>query len=162
MPLSPIVFGLGAVIYALALGPLGVTFDATPLMVGAVALAAAVIGRTPPLAATALTLIGWGAAVLLTRHGPVPDEREAAAFLVGAGLGLLTARLVGRARPDVEVGEGSAVLVVGGLAFYLAFDAPWLYDWPIWTAALIGWGGWEWVSEHRRRDPADGDYKRSL
>nr|MDQ3642927.1 hypothetical protein [Actinomycetota bacterium] len=153
MPSSAVILGLGALLYALALGALGLTFDATPLMIGGIALAAAVLGRAPRLTATALTLIGWGAAVMLTRHGPVPDQREAAAFLVGAGLGLLTARLVARARAGVEVGEGSTVLVAGGLAFYLAFDADWLYDWPIWAALLVGWGVWEWI-DHRRTGTA--------
>ena len=154
MPPSTIILGVGAVLYALAMGPLGLTFDATPLMIGGIALAAAVLGRASRLSATALTLIGWGAAVMLTRHGPVPDQREAAAFLVGAGLGLLTARLVARTRAGVDVGEGSTVLVVGGMAFYLAFDARWLYDWPIWTALLVGWGVWEWI--HHRRVAATG------
>ncbi len=153
MPPSTAVFGLGAVIYALMLGPFGVTFDATPLIFGAIALAAAVLGRAPGLTATALTLIGWGLAVMLTRHGPVPDEREAAAFLVGAGLGLLAARLVARRRADVDLGEGSTVLVVGGLAFYLAFDADWLYDWPIWSASLLVWAAWEWI-RHRGALPS--------
>ena len=123
MPWSAIVLGLGALVYGGLLGPLGVTFDATPLLFGAIALAAALLGRNPRLTAAALTLIGWGAAVMLTRHGPLPDEREAAAFLVGGGLGLLTARLVARRRPDLDLGDGSSVLVVGGMAFFLAFDA---------------------------------------
>jgi hypothetical protein len=88
---------------------------------------------------------------MLTRHGPLPDEREAAAFLVGGGLGLLAARLVGRRRPDLDVGDGSTVLVVGGVAFFLAFDADWLSDWPIWTASLVGWALWEWLFGRRRR-----------
>ncbi|MCA1691661.1 MAG: hypothetical protein LC733_05460 [Actinobacteria bacterium] len=88
---------------------------------------------------------------MLTRHGPLPDEREAAAFLVGSGLGLLTARLVARGRPDLDAGDGSSVLVVGGMAFFLAFDADWLYDWPVWCASLVGWALWEWLSSRRRR-----------
>lgn len=147
------VFGAGAVIYALMLGLFDVTFDATPLIVGTIALAAAVLGRAPRLVATALTLIGWGAAVMLTRHGPVPNEREAAAFLVGAGLGLLAARLLGWRRADLDLGEGSTVLVAGGLAFYLAYDADWLYDWPIWTAFLLGWAAWEWARHRRALSP---------
>ena len=151
MPPSTIVLVLGALIYALLLGALNVTFDATPLIFGVVALAAAILGRAPRLTATALTLIGWGGAVMVTRHGPVPDEREAAAFLVGAGVGLLAARLLGRARPDIAAGAGSTVLIVGGLAFYFAFDADWLYDWPIWSASMVGWGAWEWVVHRRGR-----------
>ena len=150
VPWSAAVLALGALLYAGSIGLLGVTFDATPLLVGGIALAAALLGRTPRLTATAFTLIGWGAAVMLTRHGPLPDEREAAAFLVGSGLGLLAARLVGRMRPDLDVGDGSSVLVVGGMAFFLAFDADWLYDWPVWSAALLGWALWEWLSSRRR------------
>lgn len=154
MPGSAIVLGLGALAYAALLGPLGVTFDATPLVVGSIALAAAVLGRSPRLTATALTLIGWGAAVMLTRHGPLPDAREAASFLVGGGFGLLTARLVARRRRDLDVGEGSTVLVVGGMAFFLAFDADWLYDWPVWSAFLVGWALWEGLSGRRRAPSA--------
>jgi hypothetical protein len=152
MPGPAIVLGLGALAYAALLGPLGVTFDATPLVVGSLALAAAVLGRAPRLTATALTLIGWGAAVMLTRHGPLPEAREAASFLVGGGLGLLAARLVARWRPDLDVGDGSAVLVVGGMAFFLAFDADWLYDWPIWSAFLVAWALWEGRSSRASRD----------
>lgn len=148
---SAVVFAAGAVVYAALMGPLGLTFDATPLVVGSIALAAATVGRAPRLTATALTLIGWGAAVLLTRHGPLPDEREAAAFLVGGGLGLVASRVVARVLPKVEVGDGSSVLVVGGTAFFIAFDADWLYDWPAWTAALVAWAAWEAV--HRRATP---------
>ena len=137
-------------VYAALFGPLGVTFDATPLVVGSIALAAAALGRAPRLTATALTLIGWGVAVMLTRHGPLPDAREAASFLVGGGLGLLTARLLARWRPDLDVGDGSTVLVVGGMAFFLASDVDWLYDWPIWSAFLVGWALWEGLTSRRR------------
>lgn len=81
--------------------------------------------------------------MLLTRHGPLPDNREAATLLVGAGFGLLASRLAARIRPDVEIGEGSTALVVGGLAFFFAFDAAWLYDWPVWAGALVAWASWE-------------------
>lgn len=106
VPWSAVVLGLGALVYAGLIGPLGLTFDATPLLLGSIALAAALLGRTPRLTATALTLIGWGAAVMLTSHGPLPDEREAAAFLVGAGLGLLTARLVAGGVPSSMSARG--------------------------------------------------------
>lgn len=148
MPRSAGILAVGAVTYLVLMGPLSVTFDATPLIVGLVVLAAGTIGRAPALTATGLTLVGWGLAVLLTRHGPLPDEREAATFLVGAGLGLLASRVVARARPGREVGEGSTVLVVGGAAFFLAFDAAWLYDWPVWTAVLMAWALWE-AAGHR-------------
>lgn len=149
MTRSAVVLLAGAAVYALLVGGLDVTFDATPLIVGTVALAAATIGRTPRLTATALALMGWGGAVLLVRHGPLPGEREAAAFLVGAGAGLVAARLVaGRRRRNL--GDGSVALVVGGLAFYFAFEADWLYDWPVWTAALVAWAAWEAIGGRRR------------
>ncbi len=84
MPRSAGILAVGAVTYLVLMGPLSVTFDATPLIVGLVVLAAGTIGRAPALTATGLTLVGWGLAVLLTRHGPLLDEREAATFLVGA------------------------------------------------------------------------------
>ncbi len=143
----------GALVYALALGLLGVTFDATPLLVGLVVLAAAVIGRSPRLVAAGLALSGWGSAVLLVRHGPLPDEREAAAFLLGAGAGLVAARLLARTRPGLDLGDGSMALVAGGIGFYFAFDASWVYDWPFWTVVLLGWAAWE---ERVDRTPPPG------
>lgn len=134
---------VGAMAYALLVGGVGVTFDATPLLVGLVALAAAVLGHSTRMVATGLALAGWGAAVLLVRHGPLPDDREAVAFLVGAGAGLVVARVIARARPDLQLGDGSVALVAGGIAFYLAFDATWIDDWPLWTAVMVGWAAWE-------------------
>lgn len=153
MPASAVVLLLGAAVYAFIQGPLGVTFDATPLLLGAVVATAAVAGRATRLAATALVLAGWGAAVLLVRHGPLPDDREAAAFLVGVGLGLVAARLLGRAGPR-ELGDGSATVLAGGLAFYLAYDLTVLNEWPLWCAALVVWAGWEAI--RARRGPNRG------
>lgn len=148
MPRSALVLAVGAAAYAVLVGGLGVTFDVTPLAIGVVALAAATIGGAYRLTATALALVGWGAAVMLVRHGPLPAEREAAAFLVGAAAGLLVARVPWRG-PRRSLGDGATVLLVGGLAFYAAFDASWVYDWPLWTAVLAGWAGWEAVRGRR-------------
>ncbi len=131
----------GAVVYALALGPGGATFDLTPLLVGAIVVAAAYLGSRRDLLPTGCVLAGWGAAVMLVRHGPLPGEREAPAFLVGAGIGLVAVSLLARRR---AVGGGGLALVVGGLGFYLAFDDPSLFnDWPLWTVVLAAWAAWE-------------------
>lgn len=151
-----LVIAAGAAAYALALGPGGVTFDVTPLFLGAVALAAAVLGGRLVLVSTALGLMGWGAAVMLVRHGPLPDAREAPAFLVGAAVGLAVAALLARARPGLRLGDGSLALVVGGLGFYFAFDEPDLYDWPVWTAVLVVWAAWELVRPRLGARPGTG------
>ncbi|MFN2607684.1 MAG: hypothetical protein ABR511_07280 [Acidimicrobiales bacterium] len=131
----------GAVAYALVEGALGLTFDATPLLLGAIVLAAAAAGPRPGLTATGLALVGWGVAVLLVRHGPLPDNREAPAFLVGAGAGLVAASLLSRVRATTaDLGSGALVLVLGGLAFYLAFDHSWVNDWPLWALVTAAWG----------------------
>lgn len=156
MPITALVLVLGAVVYAILQGPLGLTFDATPLLLGVIVATAAIAGRATRLGATALVLAGWGTAVLLVRHGPLPGDREAAAFLVGAGLGLIAARLLARAGPGRELGDGSMAVFLGGLTFYLAFDIAALDEWPLWVAALVAWGAWETVRTGvgRARDPS--------
>lgn len=83
---------VAAVGYALGVGSGGVTFDITPLATGL----AGVIGRAWRLVPIGLVLAGWGVAVVLVRHGPLPSGREAPAFLVGAGVGMLAAQVVAR------------------------------------------------------------------
>lgn len=73
--------------YAALVGGVGVTFNATPFLLGLGAVAAGVVARQTGLVGVGLTLVGWGTAVLAVREGPLPDNREAAAFLVGAGAG---------------------------------------------------------------------------
>lgn len=134
---------LGAVVFALLRGAADVTFNATPLVIGVIALAATAAGRRTSWGA-GLVLVLWGAAVLLVREGPLPAEREPAAFLVAVGAGLVLAALVTAQarRVDALIGGATAALL-GGLAFYFAFDYEWLLDWPFWTAALVAWAGWE-------------------
>lgn len=138
----------GAGAYALALGPGGVTFDVTPLAVGLVVVVAGLASRSDRLVVIALPLIGWGAAVLATRHGPVPDDREAPAFLMGAGLGLVAATLLAR-RVGASTTGAAAAVVSGGAAFYLAFDVEAVSRWPLWAGALVVWAGWEALVEPR-------------
>ncbi len=141
-PIAPpaAAIAVGAAAYAALVGGLGVTFNATPLIVGVVALVAAGLGRTDRLLPIAATLIGWGAAVLLVRDGPLPDAREAPAFLVGIALGLLAGHhLLRRMGSSASLVGGAWASLSGGLAFYLAYDVDALADWPVWTAFLGAW-----------------------
>jgi hypothetical protein len=149
---TPALFVLGAVIFVLLRTVVGVTFNATPLLVGLVVLAATgVRGRRASWGAgLVLTLVGI--ATLLLREGPLPQERESAAFLFAAGLGLLLALLVTAAdsRADALIGGATATLLIG-LVVYFAFDSSTLLGWPLWTAFLVLWAGWE-----TRRAPTSG------
>ncbi len=136
---SGLVLVAGAIVYGVLVGAADVTFNATPLIVGASAAAAGLIGQQRRLVPIGLTLVGWGSAVLLVFDGPVPDGREASAFLIGLAIGLLAAHAVARAWHLPLTGALLAALN-GGLAFYLAFDVSWLGEWPFWTAALVAWG----------------------
>lgn len=140
----------GAGLYALLAGPLGITFNATPLILGLAALAAGLLGPSAGLVPPGLALVGWGTAVLLVREGPIADAREAPAFLVGAGLGILAAMLVARTGRSTAPAAGAAVaIVLGGLALFLAYDASALGEWPLWAGAAGAAGAVE-VGRGRR------------
>lgn len=141
----------GAGVYALLLGPFDVTFNATPLIIGAVAVVAGTLGRTPRLVLIGVTLTVWGLAVVLVREGPIPDDREAAAFLVGIGVGLMGAHVLAR-RLQVSMTGSLVAAIVASLAFYLSFDLDWLNDWQTWAVALAAWG----VVELARSTTASG------
>lgn len=149
MPRSALVLAVGAGLYALALGALDVTFNATPLLIGAVVLAAAVLGDRPQLTGTGLVLVGWGAAVLGVREGQLPADRSAAAFLLGAGLGLVATRIL-RRLTNADLGDGAYAILSGGLAFYLAYDIAELGRWPVWAGAMLVWALFEAVQGGRR------------
>jgi len=144
----------GAVVYALLLGAAGVTFNATPLAFGLVVAAAAVAGRSPRLGSIAAGLIGWGVAVLLVRSGPLPDDREAAAFLVGAAVGLAVGSVVAH-RGGIRATAAPITLVSSGLAFYFVPDRPSvLGSWRFWAVGMLAWALWEWlVPEGREGTP---------
>lgn len=154
-PAAAGVFGVGAAAYAAALGPGGLTFDATPAFLGAVVLvAAAVTPRRRHLVAPGSVLALWGAAVLLVRQGPLPDDREAPAFVVGVALGLLVVALLGRRPGSAASPAGAAATaVLGGTAFYVAYDIAWLGRWPAWALALVAWGLWEALPRPAARTP---------
>lgn len=129
----------GAAAYWYAVERLGVTFDATPLIFGLVALVGSAV--RPRLLASAVLLLVWGGVVLLVRHGPLPDDREAPLFLLAFGVG--AALLVALRRwipPKVALESVAAVLVGGGAGFYLAgedtvFTSAWF-----WSAVLLASG----------------------
>lgn len=142
--LAGVVLIAGAGVYAALVGAGNLTFNSTPLIIGAAALAAGVLGRRGRLVPVGLTLAGWGAAVLLVRNGPLPDDRSAPAFLVGMSVGLLAAQAVARAW-RIPVTGALITALTGGMAFYVAYDVEALGDWPLWTAALTVWGVIEMV-----------------
>ncbi|GAC1480009.1 MAG: hypothetical protein NVS1B12_17730 [Acidimicrobiales bacterium] len=137
-----------AVLYAGALGAGGVTFDVTPLFIGVAALAAGLLGRARHLLGPGAVLCGWGAAVLLIRHGPLPTDREAPGFLIGVGVGLIAAHLVAR-RTGASTLGAAMTATVGGLAFYAAYDISALGRWPVWAGSLVAWAIWEAVINPR-------------
>ena len=107
-------------------------------------LAAAAATPRRHLVAPGCVLCLWGAAVLLVRQGPLPDDREAPAFVVGVALGLLVVALLGRRPGSAASSVGAAcTAVAGGTVFYLAYDFAWLGRWPVWALALVAWGLWE-------------------
>lgn len=133
---------VAAIIYALGVGGGGVTFDITPLAVGLAAVLAGLIGRAWRLVPIGLVLAGWGLAVVLMRHGPLPEGREAPAFLVGAGVGMLAAQVVAR-RHRLTLTGATITLIIGGLSFYAAYDIAALGRWPVWAVSLAAWGTYE-------------------
>jgi hypothetical protein len=140
---AAVMFG-GAVVYAVLLGAAGVTFNITPLAFGVVVAAAAVAGASPRLGSIAAGLIGWGAAVLLVRSGPLPDDHESAAFLVGAAVGLAVGSVIAH-RGGIAATAASITLVSSGVAFYFEIDHPSvLGSWRFWAVALLAWALWEW------------------
>jgi len=142
--LSGLVLVAGAGVYALAQGPIGVTFNATPLMIGVIALTAGLVGPRRHLVPVGLALTGWGVGVLLATEVDGLSDRTTALYVVGFGVGLMLVRLVA---PDAERGawltSASLAVLVSGLSYLLAFDMDQLGKWQGWTLALVLWGVWE-------------------
>jgi hypothetical protein len=137
--LAAAVYAFGAAVYYIIIEVVDVTFDATPALIGAIALVASIFRRTS--LAPAILLLCWGAGVLLTRHGPLPDEREAATFVVAFGVGMLILAALSRGTSVIDaasaLGSAAAVMLVGGAGFYLAFkDDVFLEPWP-WALGLL-------------------------
>lgn len=132
----------GALAFPLLRVLAGLPFAITPLVVGLTAAAATLAA---PAARRSWTvpalLVGWGLAVVLSREGPLPAEREGAASLVGIGLGLLAGALATPAARRTEALRGTALaLVGGGVLFFLAFDLAQLRSWWAWSLGLAAAG----------------------
>lgn len=141
----------GAVLFIVLRGLVGVTADATPLLVGLPAVVAGVAGRRANLLAAGLTLTGFGLAVLAVRHGGLPAEREAPAVVVGVAVGLLLAAVATRwlERPG-DLAVGGLAALGAGIAFWFAFDTAVVLSYWVWTAGLVAWAGAElWAARDR-------------
>jgi len=143
---------LGALAYSLAEGVAHLTFSATPLIIGVIVLAAALVGGERHLVPNGLVLASWGAAVLGIGHGPFPGNRTAPGYLVGMAVGLLiVAFLVKDHERAAWTKTAALTAVAGGLAFYLAFDVATLDAWQLWAALLLAWAGLEALHPGRRQ-----------
>lgn len=128
----------GAVAFYLLRPVLGLGFAITPLVVGVTATAA--VALTPPARRSWVVpgvLVGWGLAVLLSREGVLPSEREGAATLVAIGIGiLLGAAATPSARRDEALRGGALALLGGGLLYWFAFEVAELRTWWAWALGL--------------------------
>ncbi len=86
--------------------------------------------------------------MLLVRNGPVPDNRQTLAYLIGLAVGLLAAHRYTQ-RTDVTLTGALMSAIIGGLSFYLAYDWRELGRWPVWAITLAAWGMFELVALHR-------------
>lgn len=104
----------GAIAITVVLGADGSRFYWTPLALGLAYLAAAALGgRRGGYWATAVVLVGWGAAVVLVREAQ-PELDTAGLYLAGAGAGATIGMLLRRAEFDVDpLGAAGTVLAAG-------------------------------------------------
>jgi hypothetical protein len=151
--LSGLVLLVGAGGYALAQGALGVTFNATPLMIGVIALLAGLVGTRRHLVPVGLALAGWGVGVLLAAEVDGLGDRTTALQVVGFGAGLGLVRLVAPAEQRGSwLTSASLAVLVSGLSYLLAFDMDQLGKWQGWTVAIVLWGLWELRPSRERVD----------
>ncbi len=156
---SAIVVLAGAGAYALLQGTGTLSFSATPLILGVIAILAGLAGTRRQVTATGLALAGWGTAVLLVAHNVVPPERTTPAYMLGMGVGLFVAGAVApRSSRGAWLASAVVVSVTGPLSLYAAYDVAALGRWRVWSAVLLAWAAWEafwgWRSA---RLPADGN-----
>jgi len=110
----------GALVMALVLGDEPRRFFFLPLGLGLVYLLAALAGgRRGAYWATAIVLLGWGAAVVLVREAR-PELDTAGLYLLGAGLGVLAGLLLERAGVAVDPLGLAGTVVLAGLVLALA------------------------------------------
>jgi len=105
---------VGAIVIALAIGASPTGFYWTPLALGLVYLAAALSGGPQgSYWATAVVLVGWGAAVVLVRQ-LAPDLDTSGLYLAGAGLGATTGILLSRRGFAVDPLGMTVTIAIGG------------------------------------------------
>jgi hypothetical protein len=110
----------GALLFALVAGAEPDRFYLTPLGLGLIYLAAAALGgRRGGYWATAVVLVGWGAAVFWARQGR-PDLDTAGLYLLGAGIGATAGVLLGRRGFAVDPLGLTATIAAAGLLLALA------------------------------------------
>ncbi len=114
---------LGAVIFAVVVGPEPDRFYLTPLGLGLAYLAAAAAGgRRGGYWATAIVLVAWGLAVVWVRESR-PDLDTAGVYMVAVGLGAVAGLLAARRGFAVDALGLAATIVLAGLS--LAFATQW-------------------------------------
>jgi hypothetical protein len=142
--LSGLVLVAGAVAYAVAQGVLGVTFNATPLSIGVIAVVAGLVGPRRHLVPVGLALAAWGVSVLLALEVSALGARTTALEVVGFGVGLVLVRIVAPAEQRGSwLTSASIAVLVSGLSFLFAFDMDQVGKWQGWTVVLVLWGLWE-------------------
>lgn len=111
---------VGALVLALVLGDDPRRFYLVPIGLGAVYLAAALAGGPRGgYWATALVLLGWGAAVVLVQQAD-PDLDTAGLYLTGAGAGVLLGLLLARRGVEVDALGLAGTVVLAGLSLALS------------------------------------------
>ena len=114
---------VGAVIFALVVGPEPDRFYLTPIGLGLVYLAAAAAGgRHGGYWATAIVLVAWGLAVVWVRESS-PDLDTAGVYMVAVGVGAIVGLLIARRGVAVDALGLAGTIVLAGLS--LAFATPW-------------------------------------
>jgi hypothetical protein len=114
---------LGAVLFAVLVGPEPDRFYLTPLGLGLVYLAAAAAGgRRGGYWATALVLVAWGLAVVWVRESR-PDLDTAGVYMTAVGLGAILGLALARRRIAVDAMGLAGTIVLAGLS--LAFASQW-------------------------------------
>ncbi|MEO8968885.1 MAG: hypothetical protein ABI355_14720 [Solirubrobacteraceae bacterium] len=117
---------VGAIVIVLVIGASPTGFYRTPLALGLVYLAGALSGGSQgSYWATAVVLIGWGAAVVVARQLN-PNLDTSGLYLFGAGLGATTGMLLARRGFAVDPLGLTLTVAVGGavLALESRYSSP--------------------------------------
>jgi len=110
----------GALVLGLVLGDDPRRFYLVPIGLGAIYLASALVGgRRGAYWATALALLGWGAAVVFVQRAR-PDLDTAGLYMAGAGLGCVAGLLLARRGVAVDPLGLAGTVVLGGALLALS------------------------------------------